>query len=79
MLLVTVPVCCHRHPAVAAGARGADPQRARAGGAVPAHLPRHHGPQTAHRRRRPQGRQVCPHLRHAHSISTSQVTTLVTF
>lgn len=41
---------------MAAGARGADPQRARAGGVVPADLSRHHRAQAAHRCRRPQGR-----------------------
>jgi hypothetical protein len=58
---VRVRVCngectCDRDAAMAAGAGGADPQRARAGGAVPAHVPGHHRAQAADRRRRPQGR-----------------------
>lgn len=60
--------CC-RHAAVAAGAGGAHPQRARAGGAVPAHLPRHHRAQAAHRRRRPQGRRVHKQ-KHTHPHTT---------
>lgn len=47
-----------RHAAVASGPRGTHQERTRAGGVVSAHLQRHHRPQAAHRRRRPQGRQV---------------------
>ncbi|KAF9414901.1 hypothetical protein HW555_007292, partial [Spodoptera exigua] len=57
------------HAAVAAGPRGAHPQRARAGGAVPAHVPGHHGAQAAHRRGRPQRR---PFAKLARSVTRSR-------
>jgi hypothetical protein len=45
-----------RNAAMAAASGGADPQRARSGRAVSPHIPRHHGPQAAHRLGRQQGR-----------------------